>query len=131
MPPKSKPQLTDEEIALLHAWIQSGAVLNQKLISLPAKDTFRMLASRYLSPEENIIDQTAYDFPAAGEDKIKSLNTNYRVIEQQGINSPALAVHFYGKNNYSSKALEELLALKQQITELSLARMPVKDAEMI
>ena len=130
MPPKSKPQLTDEEIALLHAWIQSGAVLNQKLISLPAKDTFRMLASRYLSPDENIIDQTVYDFPAADEDKIKSLNTNYRVIEQQGINSPALAVHFYGKNNYSSKALEELLALKQQITELTLARMPVKDAEI-
>jgi len=130
MPPKSKTQLTGEEIALLHAWIQSGAVLNQKLISLPAKDTFRMLASRYLSPDENIIDESVYDFPAADEEKIKSLNTNYRVIEQQGINSPALAVHFYGKNNFSSKALEELLALKQQITELSLARMPVQDAEM-
>ncbi len=130
MPPKSKPQLTDEEMALLYAWIQSGAVINQKLISLPVKDTFRMLASRYLSPTENNFDETVYDFPAADEDKIRSLNNNYRVIEPQGINSPALAVHFYGKNNYSSKALEELLAVKQQITELSLARMPVKDDEM-
>ncbi len=130
MPPKAKPQLTDEEMTLLYAWIQSGAVMNQKLISLPVKDTFRMLASRYLSPNENNIDQTVYDFHAADEDKIKSLNNNYRVIEPQGINSPALAVHFYGKNNYSSKALEELLAVRQQITELSLARMPVKDDEM-
>src|SRR6266540_5471020 len=130
MPPKSKPQLTDEEMGLLYAWIQSGAVINRKLISLPAKDSFRMLASQYLSPNGNTMDQTAYDFPAADEDKIKSLNNNYRVIEPQGINSPALAVHFYGKNNYSSKALKELLAVKQQITELSLARMPVKDDEM-
>jgi hypothetical protein len=80
-------------MALLYAWIQSGSVLNQKLITLPAKDTFRMLASRYLSPTENNIDQTVYDFPAADEDKIKSLNNNYRVIEPQGIQSPALAVH--------------------------------------
>jgi hypothetical protein len=130
MPPKSKPQLTDEEMALLYAWIQSGGVINQKLISMPARDSFRMLASQYLSPNENSIDEPAYDFAAADEDKIKSLNNNYRVIEPQGINSPALAVHFYGKNNYSSKSLEDLLAVKQQITELSLARMPVKDDEI-
>jgi len=130
MPPKTKAQLTDDEAALLYAWIQSGAVMNQKLISLPATDTFKILAARYLSPSAKSIDATVYDFPAAGESTIKSLNTNYRIVEPQGIGSPALAVHFYGISNYASKALEDLLQAKQQVTELSLARMPVKDNEM-
>ena len=70
------------------------------------------------------------DFPAADDKKINALNNNYRVIEPQGMGSPALAVHFYGKNAYSKKSLEELLPLKQQIIQLSLARMPVKDDEL-
>jgi hypothetical protein len=130
MPPKNKAQLTDDEAALLYAWIQSGAAMNQKLISLPATDTFKILAARYLSPSANNLNATVYVFPAASESTIKSLNTNYRVVEPQGIGSPALAVHFYGKNNYNEKALEELLKVKQQVTELSLARMPVKDEGM-
>ena len=130
MPPKTKAQLTDEEAALLYAWIQSSAAMNQKLVSLPATDTFKILAARYLSPSANSIDATVYDFPAASESIIKSLNTNYRVVEPQGIGSPALAVHFYGRSNYNAKALEDLLKAKQQVTELSLARMPVKDDQL-
>jgi hypothetical protein len=34
---------------------------------------------------------------------VKSLNNNYRLITPLGNGSPALAVHFYGKNMYSSK----------------------------
>jgi hypothetical protein len=130
MPPKNKAQVTDDEAALLYAWIQSGGVMNQKLISLPPEDTFKILAARYLSPAANNLNATVYDFPAASESKIKSLNTNYRVLEPQGIGSPALAVHFYGIRNYKPKDLEDLLQVKQQVTELSLARMPVKDQEM-
>ena len=131
MPPKAKAQLTDDEAALIYAWIQSGAVMNEKLISLPPDDTFKILAARYLSPSPTTgANATVYDFPAASEKKISSLNTNYRVVEPQGIGSPALAVHFYGISNYTPKELEELLQVKQQVTELSLARMPVKDDEM-
>lgn len=130
MPPISKPALAKDEIALIRAWIKAGAVMNTKLISLPAQDSFRLLASRFLAPSDQPLDQPVYDFPSADEKKIAELNNNYRVIEQQGANSPALAVHFYGKYAYSKKSLEELLPLKQQIIELSLAKMPVKDEEM-
>src|SRR5436190_4692710 len=75
MPPKTKAQLTDDEAALLYAWIQSGAAMNQKLISLPADDTFKILAARYLSPAANNINATVYDFPAASESILKSLNS--------------------------------------------------------
>ena len=130
MPPISKTALTRAEIELLAAWIKSGAGLNNKLNALPAQDSFRILSASYLAPAESSPDQPVYDFVAADEKKIKELNNNYRIIEPQGIGSPALSIHFYGKNVYNTKSLEELHAIKQQVTELSLARMPVKDEDL-
>lgn len=130
MPPVSKPALADDEIALLKAWIKSGAWINRKVTGLPEKDSFRIAAAKFLGPSGKELNQTVYDFPAADDKKINALNNNYRVIEPQGTGSPALSVHFYGKYAYSKKSLEELLPLKQQIIQLSLARMPVKDDEL-
>ena len=129
MPPKAKPQLTEEESALLYAWIRSGALLDKKLTTLPVQDSFRMLASRALGAAAEI-DQPVYSFTAASDNTIAELNNNFRVLEQLGAGSPALSVHFYGREKYSSKAVEELLPIKQQITELTLARMPVKDNDL-
>lgn len=130
MAPGSKTQLTDEEVQLLQAWVKAGAPLNQKVISLPVKDSFRILAAAYLSPSSTEEGAIAYDFSAADESKIKALNNNYRVVTPLGAGSPALAVQFYGKAGYSGKALEELLDVKEQIIELNLARLPVKDEEL-
>ena len=130
MPPASKPALADDEIGLLKAWIQSGGLMNKRIMELPVQDTFRIAAAKFLGPSEKDLSETVYDFPAADDKKINALNNNYRVIEPQGMGSPALAVHFYGKNAYSKKSLEELLPLKQQIIQLSLARMPVKDDDL-
>src|SRR5215210_1367459 len=130
MPPASKPALADDEIGLLKAWIQSGGLMNKRIMELPEQDTFRIAAAKFLGPSEKELSKTVYDFPAADDKKINALNNNYRVIEPQGVGSPALSVHFYGKNAYSKKSLEELLPLKQQIIQLSLARMPVKDDDL-
>lgn len=130
MPPVSKPALADDEIALLKAWVKSGAPMNKKVIELPVQDIFRVAAAKFLGPSEKELSETVYDFPAADDKKINALNNNYRVIEPQGMGSPALSVHFYGRDAYSKKSLEELLPLKEQIIQLSLARMPVKDDDL-
>lgn len=132
MPPASKPQLTELEIAILYNWIKSGAATEAKLFSLPEADSFRIIATSYLTPggENTIAAEPVYDFKAADDKKIVALNNNYRVIVPLGKNSPALTVNLYGKNTYSSKSLEELLPLKEQIIELNLSRMPVKDADV-
>jgi hypothetical protein len=46
------------------------------------------------------------------------------------MNSPALVVNFYNRDKYTAKALEELLPLKEQIVELHLQKMPVKDEDI-
>jgi hypothetical protein len=129
MAPKSKPQLADEEIQLLHAWIKAGAPLNKKIITLPLQDSFRILASQRLSPSPTG-DGLVYEFRAADEKQIKALNNNYRVISPISMGSPALSVQFYGRSTYTPKALEELLPIKEQITEIGLAKIPVKDDDL-
>lgn len=132
MPPAAKPQLTETEIAILNGWIKTGAITEAKLFSLPETDSFRILATAYIIPggENTATAEPVYDFKAADEKKIVELNNNYRVIVPLGKNSPALAVNLYGRNVYAHKSLEELLPIKEQIIELNLSRMPVKDEDV-
>lgn len=129
MAPKTKPQLTDEEIQLLQAWVKAGAPIHQKIISLPLQDSFRLLAAQWFSPSSTG-DGVVYEFGPADERKVKALNSNHRVITPLHLGSPALSVQFYGRSEYTPKALEELLPIKEQIVELGLAKMPVKDKDL-
>ena len=130
MAPLSKPQLTDEEFQLLYSWVKAGAPLDKKIIELPEKDSFRLLASRSILPSGSIPEQTTYNFPAADEKIIRSLNNNYRSVTPLGLHSAALEVQFYGRKAYTAKSLEELLSVKQQIIELGLAGMPLKNDDL-
>ncbi len=126
MPPDGKPQLTEGEMAILYAWIKTGANFDNKVIELPANDTLRTLAEKTLkqSEEEN------FEFAAADDKEIKKLNNNNRVINPLALGSPALAVTFYNKPFYNTKALEELKSIGNNITELNLDNMPVKDDDL-
>src|SRR6478735_1147313 len=126
MPPEGKPQLTDEEAAVLYEWIKEGSVFDKRVIDLPVTDTLRMLASKLL---KNSSDEV-YDFAAADEKQISKLSNNNRVITPLAMASPALVVNFYNKPFYNSKQLEELQPLSTQIVELNLDNMPVSDGDI-
>lgn len=128
MPPAGKPQLTDDELNLLYLWIKEKPDFKQKVISLPATDSLRLLASTVLAPAEAA--EETFDFKAADEKTVASLNNNYRVIHTIARESPALAVNIYNKNIYTPKVLEDLSPIKKQIVSLNLNKMPVKDAEL-
>lgn len=126
MPPTGKPQLSEQDITILYNWIKSGSSFTQKVTDLVPGDTMRTIASKILksSTEEQ------YSFEAAGEKKIKQLNNSNRVVYPVALNSPALVVKFYNKPYFTSKALEELNDIKQQIVELNLSNMPVTDDDV-
>lgn len=129
MPPQGKPALTEEESALLYWWIRSGAPFDQKVDSLPATDSLRLLATHFLEVKPKD-EELVFDFPAADEKKVQKLSNNYRVVTPLAENSPALVVNFYNKSAYTQNDLKELLELKEQIIDLNLAKMPVKDADL-
>jgi uncharacterized membrane protein len=127
MSPVGKPQLTDNEIALLYLWIKARPNFTQKVISLPATDSLRVLASTLLNPAGT---GETYDFSAADEKTITGLNNNYRIIRTIAKESPALSVNIYNKNIYTPKVLEELSSIKKQVVSLNLNKMPVTDEEL-
>ncbi|MBO9730153.1 MAG: chitobiase/beta-hexosaminidase C-terminal domain-containing protein [Chitinophaga sp.] len=128
MPPAGKPQLTDEEVALLYYWVKGGADFKAKVAALPAHDSLRLLAATMLQPEEK--KEPVHDFSAADEKLVEKLNNNYRVIYPIALHAAPLVVNCYNKDQFNSKAIEELLPLKKQIIEMHLQKMPVQDADL-
>jgi len=127
MPPKNKPQLNDQEIAVLYNWIRRGANFTVRVAALEPTDTLRTIASNIF---RNADDQETYDFAAAGEDKVRQLNTDYRVVYPLATGSPAVAADFFGASFYNPRQLKDLLAVKTQLVSLNLSRMPVTDDEL-
>ncbi|SEL83405.1 c-type cytochrome domain-containing protein [Parapedobacter koreensis] len=121
MPPKGKPQLTPEELALVKAWVASGADFNIPLATLPMGDTIHQLAVAIYGASKG----ETYGFSAADAETVEKLNTPYRVVKPVAQESPALAVGFYGKAMYTDRSLEELASVDKQVVSLTLSGMPV------
>jgi uncharacterized membrane protein len=126
MPPKSKPQLTDEEIEIIAQWIRKGADFKLRVADISPTDTLYQLASAKFALEEAFV----YDFPAADASVVSKLNTVNRVVSPEAVGSPALAVSFFNRDLFSSSQLSELKEIKKQVVSLNLAQMPVTDADM-
>ncbi len=124
MPPKGKPELTPEEMAILFYWIRSGAPMQQKLAMLPAGDSLRLLTAKQFEqtgPER-------YNFAPASQGAIDKLNNHYRLVAPIAAGSPALQASFFGRQAFSAEALKELQSVNSQLVSLNLSKMPVDDA---
>ena len=126
MPPKGKPQLTDDEINALYYWIKDGASFTKKVIDLPPTDSLRIVAASFFKTVEG----SNYTFAPADESAIKKLNNDFRVVTPLAIGSPALGVEFYGASFFKPEQLKELQTVGEQIVTLNLNKMPVKDEDL-
>ena len=126
MPPKGKPQLTDDEIDVLYQWVKHGADFKVKVIDLPETDSLRQIANVMFKT----IETDQYTFEPASESKIKELNTNYRNVTPLALESPAVGVEFFQAAQFKSEQLKDLLAIKEQVVSLNLNKMPVKDEDL-
>lgn len=126
MPPPGKTPLDDEELNLLTQWLKSGSPLDGKLLDLAATDSFRIRAAALFSTSS----APTFEFKAASEKDIEALNNSNRLVIQTDKESPALVVKFYNSAFYTTKALEELKTVAEQIVELDLARMPIKEDDL-
>ncbi|WP_121355655.1 DUF2231 domain-containing protein [Flavisolibacter nicotianae] len=126
MPPRGKPQLTDEEIEILYRWVKNGADWKKKVLDLPETDSLRLLAADRFQT----VETDDYAFPPANDNELKKLNTSYRVIAPLAAGSPALGVEYFSAANYNSAAVKDLLPIKEQIVSLNLNKMPVGDEDL-
>ena len=55
MPPKGKPQLTEEEMEIITGWIKKGFDFSLKVSSLTEQDTLRLIAVRQFMTGEAVM----------------------------------------------------------------------------
>lgn len=130
MPLSEKPQLSASELALIEEWIKLGAPFAQLLLARPETDSLRIMSMPFLENRLKKASEKSYDFKAASADQIAELNNNYRVVKPLGLASPALAVSFFGRANYSFDQLKALKPIANQIVHLNLAKMPVTNEQL-
>lgn len=126
MPPKNKPQLTDEEIEILTQWIRKGADFKLRVADLPQTDTLYQIAQKNFT----VADAVAYDFPAPDAAVVSKLNTVNRVVNFEAMGSPALSVSFFNSSLFNSAQLNELMEVRKQVVSLNLSQMPLKDDDI-
>jgi hypothetical protein len=126
MPPKGKPQLSDDELFIIHEWVKRGASFDKKFTDLLPNDTLYVIGKKALpsASEEN------YDFAAADESEISKLNNNNRVVAPIATGSPALNATFFNSALFNISSVKELAPVNEKIVEINLSKMAVKDEDL-
>ncbi len=134
MPPKEKPQPTEQEIALIHWWIKSGAWFDKKVKQLDQPEEIKpaLLALQHVQ-EKKII---APEIPAkpvvkANGEAIKKLKDIGAVVEPVAQNTNYISANFVTVTNPGDKDVQLLLPLKEQLIELKLGSTSITDSALL
>jgi hypothetical protein len=115
MPPAGKPQLTRDEVELLHQWIQSGADTKTAWTLFGPLDTLRKIADPFIHQAMTLpASEQKYTFEPASEETIASLNTPFLTVSHLSRNEPALTADFFLRQAFDKTKLKELLDVKEK-----------------
>jgi len=133
MPPKEKPQLNAEEIALIHWWIASGASFNKKVKELDQPEEIKpaLLALQKAEKKKIIVpDIPTTPVTKADGDAIKKLKETGAVVEPVAQNTNYLFANFVTVANPGVEEMQLLLPLKEQLIELKIGNSPIGDSAL-
>ncbi|WP_064196105.1 MULTISPECIES: chitobiase/beta-hexosaminidase C-terminal domain-containing protein [Emticicia] len=130
MPPKGKPQLSAEEIALLIAWINEGADTKKVIKNYASNSETKKLVAKLISANSTTQTSNNYDFSAASAAKIEEVNTPFCSVFALANGSPALQADFFVSKKFDRKSLENLSKVREQLVVLNLSKMPLKDEDL-
>ena len=132
MPPKEKPQLKDNEIALIHWWIATGATFDKKAKELeqPEKITPVLLA---LQKEVKKVLPDLPQIPVAQADEkaIQKLKDSGIIVFPVARNSNYLTANFVTVDSLTSNDIALLLNIKKQLVWLNLGQKKIKDSLLV
>ena len=134
MPPKEKPQPTQQEIALIHWWIASGAPLDKKVKQLEQPEELKpaLLALQKVDVKKVIVpDLPSKPVSKANDDAIKKLKDIGVVVEPVAQNTNYLSANFVTVTNPGNREIQLLLPLKEQLIELKLGSSSITDSALL
>jgi len=133
MPPKEKSQLSEEEIALIHWWIASGASFAKKVKELDQPEEIKpaLLALQNVHKKKIIVpDIPAIPVAKADEKAINKLKEIGAVVEPVAQNTNYVSLNFVTATNSGDKEMQFLLPLKEQLIWLKLANTLITDSAL-
>lgn len=119
MPPKGKKQLTKNELWLIKYWIDHDLDFEGSVSGLPENDSLRLLLKDYLVFEQKNI-------PMASASAIESARQSGFRVRSLVQGQAGLSLKYLNAD-FDRKALDALMDLKQQIVELDLSNVDLKD----
>jgi mono/diheme cytochrome c family protein/uncharacterized membrane protein len=130
MPPKEKPQLKDNEIALIHWWVSSGASFDKKTKELEQTEKIKpvLLALQSAAPKKILSDVSEKLVEAADEKTLKQLRDKGVIIIPITRNSNYLSANFVTVDPVTSKDITLLSSLKKQLIWLKLSDKKISDS---
>jgi mono/diheme cytochrome c family protein/uncharacterized membrane protein len=130
MPPKGKPQLTTDEIALLSAWINEGADVKKTFKNYLASSETKKIASKFVGTKSAIKEAKVYAFSMPSESDLATVNTPFCSVFPFATGMPALQADFFVSKKFDRKVLENLSKVGEQLVILNLSKMPLKDEDL-
>ena len=133
MPPKERPQLKENEIALIHWWIVTGASFDKKTKELEQPEKIKpvLLALQKEVPKKVIPDVPLEPVAAADEKIIQQLKQSGAVVIPVSRSSNYLSVNFVIVESVTEKEISLLASLKKQLVWLKLSNKKITDEMMV
>lgn len=121
MPPKGKTPLTENEITLLHWWVQHGADFTKKVAQLPADEKIKTILKTYTQVE--VVQQSPVfklSIDAADETDLAIIRKHGLLANPLAKDQPFLVVNAINAPLISTKDLADLSRIQDQIVHLKL-----------
>ena len=133
MPPKEKPQPSEQDIALLQWWIAAGAPFDKKVKELPQPENIKpvLLALQQEAGSETsepVIPATPVE--KASESALQELRNAGVLVMPVAQNSNYLMANFVSAPSFSDKQAHLLLPLKKQLIWLKLGNTHIGDSAL-
>lgn len=125
MPPQGKPQLTPEELKVIHFWIKKGADFGAKISAYLPNDTLASWAKTNSMPAEILPN-----ISAASKKSIERLKSDFCNIRPLSQGSPYLEVVILNHQDYQADVFKKLAKIGKNIYRLEASGTPVTDKEI-
>lgn len=134
MPPKNKPQLSKQHIAVLQWWINTGADFSKKVSEIKQPETIKpalvSIETGVIIPEEETTEIPDVPVDAADTGVVKRLFNSGVMVMPVSRNSNYLLATFVTAGNKADSLVKLLEPLKKQLVSLKLDNSNVTDSSL-
>ena len=131
MPPKEKPQLTEQEVAVLHWWIASGAPFHKKVKDIEQSEKLKpvLLSFQQTGVQQESLNEVPLEPVKPAEEKaLANLRRNGVIILPVSKNSNYLMASYIMGDSIYDQDLADLLPLQQQLVWVKLGNTQITDS---